>query len=346
MDKISLPTISICMATLNAESVLEECLERLSKQDYPKEKIELLVGDGGSIDKTREIVEKFEGKIFENPLKTAEAGKAVATKRARNDLVLILDSDNYLPSNDWLKKMVLPFQDPEIKLSEPIKYTWRREGGYIERYSALTGVNDPVCLYLGNYDRWNYLTQKWTAVPHEEEDKGGYLKVKLGKGGIPTIGANGTIFRRNFLRSLKIEKYLFDIDIVAKEIAERGFIIIAKVKIGIIHTFCENNFKKFVRKQQRRIKDYIFHKKNKSRNFDWDKFEFGGESSLGLIKFLLYTVLVLPLFFQVFRGYFRKKDPAWFFHIPACWITLIVYSWGKIVGTFNQEELKRDNWKQ
>ena len=105
--------------------------------------------------------------------------------------------------------MVKPFEDTAIKLSEPIKYTWRKEGGYIERYSALIGMNDPVCLFLGNYDRWNYLTQKWTEVKHIKEDKGGYLKISLDKNGIPTVGANGTIFRSNFLKSMVVSGNTF-----------------------------------------------------------------------------------------------------------------------------------------
>lgn len=340
------PSISVCMATLNAQSVLDECLKRLFSQNYDKEKIELLVGDGGSKDRTREIVEKYGGKIFENPLRTAEAGKAVAVRQAQNDLILILDSDNFLPDNNWLTRMVAPFSDPDIKLSEPIKYTWRREGGYIERYSALIGMNDPLCLYLGNYDRWNYLTKKWTNVSHEEKDEGDYLKIKLGKSGIPTVGANGTIFRREFLQSINAADYLFDIDVIAKEISEKGFVYIAKVKVGIIHTFCEDNFFKFIRKQRRRIKDYTFHKKNQSRTFDWSKFELGGESSLGLVKFIIYTILIFPLLFQAILGFMRKRDVAWFFHILACWTTLIVYSVGKIEGIFSQKEMSREDWKQ
>lgn len=346
MQRNSFPTISVCMATLNAGSVLGECLERLGKQDYPKDKIELIIGDGGSTDNTEEIIKKYGGRIIFNPLKTGESGKAVAVKEAKNDLVLILDSDNYLPDDGWLKKMVTPFSDPDIKLSEPIRYTWRREGGYIERYCALIGMNDPICLFLGNYDRWNYLTRRWTDVPHKEEDREEYLKIELNKSGIPTVGANGTIFRREFLQGINIGSYLFDIDVIAKEIAEKGFVHIAKTKVGIIHTFCESDMSKFIRKQRRRIKDYTFHKKNKSRAFDWSKFEIGGESSLGLIKFILYTVLTLPLLAQVIVGYTRKNDLAWFFHIPACWITLMVYSFGKIEGIFNQKEMSRENWKQ
>lgn len=341
-----LPTISVCMATLNAQGVLEECLRRLAEQDYPKERVELIVGDGGSTDGTVGIVEKYGGKVFSNPLKTGESGKAVALRQARNELVLILDSDNFLPDSGWLRKMVVPFSDPEVKLSEPIRYTWRREGGYIERYCALIGMNDPLCLFLGNYDRWNYLTKKWTAVPHEEEDRSSYLKIKLTKAGIPTVGANGTIFRTEFLKTVNTGDYLFDIDVIAKEIFEKGSVHIAKVKVGIIHTFCEADFGKFIRKQKRRIKDYIFHRKNASRVFDWSRFEVGGESSLGLFKFVVYTLFIFPLIGQALIGYSRKKDPAWFFHLPACWTTLVVYAWGKFIGLFSQAEMSRENWKQ
>ncbi|OGY41708.1 MAG: hypothetical protein A2Y82_02380 [Candidatus Buchananbacteria bacterium RBG_13_36_9] len=341
-----LPTISVCMATLNAEIPLKECLERLFKQNYPMEKIELIVGDGNSADKTREIIKNYDGQIHDNPLKTGESGKAVAANFAKNDLILILDSDNYLPDRNWLSKMVEPFEDAQIKLAEPILYTWRKEGGYIERYCALIGANDPLCLFLGNYDRWNFLTQKWTEVKHEEADIGNYLKIKLTANGLPTVGANGTIFRRKFLQNLNISDYLFDIDIIAHEIKQNGFIYIAKVKTGIIHTFCENDFQKFIRKQKRRIKDYIFHKKNKSRAFDWEQYEFKGVNSKGLLKFIIYTILIVPLVCQALKGFYRKKDWAWFFHIPACWATLIIYSWGKLVGIFNQAEFNRNNWKQ
>lgn len=345
MKETEYPTISVCMATLNSAAILPECLGSLAIQDYPKDKIELIVGDGGSIDDTRAIVEQFGGKVFDNPLRTGESGKAVALKQAKNELVLILDSDNILPGKQWLKKMVLPFEDEQIQVSEPIRFTWRKEGGYIERYCALIGMNDPTCLFLGNYDRWNYVTQRWTDVPHAEEDEGTYLKVKLDTRGVPTIGANGTVFRREFLANKQKGDYLFDIDIIAKEISEKGFIYVAKVKEGIIHTFCESDFSKFIKKQQRRIKDYTFHKKNNSREFDWSKFE-KGFAAVRLLKFIVYTLVVFPLFFQAIKGYWRKPDKAWLFHVPACWATLIVYSWGRAVGFFKQEEMNRGGWKQ
>lgn len=339
-------TISVCIATLNAEKVLDECLELLSVQNYDKSEIELIAGDGGSTDRTLEILRKYEAKVYPNPLKTAEAGKAVAVKHAKNELILILDSDNFLPDKNWLKSMVKPFLDPDISMSEPIRYTWRKEGGYMERYSALIGMNDPVCLFIGNYDRWNYLTQKWTELPCVEEQKDGYIKVTLNKNGIPTIGANGTIFRKSFIDRTGIKDYLFDIDLIAKHIKDFGEIKIAKVDVGIIHTYCENSFKKFIRKQTRRVIDMNYYKKLGVRTFEWPSTNPLNRESLGITKFCLYTIFCVPLLIQSVIGYSRKNDLAWFIHYPACLVTMVIYIYYTLLLKIKDVEYKRSTWKQ
>ena len=74
---MNIPTVSIVIPTYNSEATLEECLESIKKQDYPAEKTEIIIADGGSTDKTLEIAGKYTQNIFNNPLKTGEAGKAV-----------------------------------------------------------------------------------------------------------------------------------------------------------------------------------------------------------------------------------------------------------------------------
>jgi hypothetical protein len=58
-------------------------------------------------------------------------------------------------------------------------------------------------------------------------------------------------------------------------------------------------------------------------------------------------VLVVPLLVQMARGYARKPDRAWLYHVPVCWITLWMYGWttlAKVVG-FKQAPVKRDVWQ-
>jgi glycosyltransferase involved in cell wall biosynthesis len=340
-SKIDWPSVSVVIPTLNAGSVLEQCLNDISTQDYPQEKIEIVIADGGSTDDTIKIAQKYGAKIYPNPLKTGEAGKAVGVKNANNELIALIDSDNFLPNESWFKQMVQPFLDnPEIIGSEPISYTYRKTDPLITRYSALLGMNDPLVLFTGNYDRHNYLTNKWTDVKHGEVDKGGYLEVTLDEKDLPTIGANGTFLKTKQLQK-EVQKldYLFDIDIIY-ELVKSGQNKFAKVKVGIIHVFCRNTGK-FIIKQRRRIQDYLFYNSKNLRKYPW-----GGISKFKLVKFTLYSQLIIPTTLQAIIGYIKKPDSAWFFHPFACWITFWIYGWNKFMGIFTIKESNRQKWSQ
>lgn len=188
--------ISIVTPTFNIMRTLDEYMGAILRQDYPHDRMEIIFADGGSKDGSLERIRKyakevdFNISVYENPLKTAEAGKAVAVRKARGDVVLLLDSDNIMPDDEWLMRMTEPFEDDSIVASEPIEYTYRKEDSIINRYCALIGMNDPLCMFTGNYDRYCRITNKWTEVDREEEDRGRYLAIKFREDMIPTIGAN------------------------------------------------------------------------------------------------------------------------------------------------------------
>lgn len=306
------------------------------------EKIEIIVADAGSTDNTCEIALKAGAIVIDNQLKTGEAGKAAGLKLASNDLIALIDSDNILPTKDWLKKMVAPFvKDTEIICSEPWEFTYRREAGIIERYSALFGVNDPFVLFTGKYDKLNRLKNVWTEIKLSQIDHGDWLEVELRSDtAVPTIGANGTFFRSDFLKNQIETDYLFDIDVVMIALKKLGSLKIAKVKVGIIHTYCEGSIAKFARKQRRRVLDYEFHKRE--REVEWGS----QDMSMPMIKFLVSTVTVIPLLVDSIRGYIKIPDFAWFLHPILCWITLYEYGTGKVRSIIVKSEFDRNNWKQ
>src|SRR5207237_8233395 len=84
----------------------------------------------------------------------------------------------------------------------------------LDRYFALTGINDPVSLFMRNYGRYSYLTGKWTGMTHTEEVGKGYLIAELSPGHVPTMGANGFLARTAIIRSAGESQYYFDIDVV------------------------------------------------------------------------------------------------------------------------------------
>ncbi len=49
-------TISIIIPTLNSARTLKDCLDSIAIQDYPKDKIEIIIADGGSTDDTMAII--------------------------------------------------------------------------------------------------------------------------------------------------------------------------------------------------------------------------------------------------------------------------------------------------
>ncbi|MCL5951628.1 MAG: glycosyltransferase family 2 protein [Chloroflexi bacterium] len=333
-------SVSILIPTLNAGRVLEACLASIAQQDYDPDRVEIVVADGGSTDQTLTIARRYTDRIYPNPRQTGEAGKAVALQHASGEIAAFIDSDNILPQRDWLARMVAPFDDAEIVAAEPIEYTYRRQDGYITRYCALMGMNDPLCLFLGNYDRYCTLTGKWTGMPVAVEDKGTFLKVTLEGARLPTIGANGFLVRRSALDGCSVRDYVFDIDVVY-ELLQQGQCKFAKVKTGIVHVF-SGSAGTFVRKQRRRIKDYLFFSRSRLRKYPWKSTAKGR-----LAKFVLYGATVVPLWIQSLIGFTRKPDWAWAFHPFACWITLFVYGAETIRGTLPGAQLQsREHWGQ
>lgn len=110
------PTISILVAARNEEDNILNCLTHLDALDYPKDKIEILIGNDHSDDATQQIAEKFiAGKPHfrllnlqgdEHPQTRGKARVlAVLGEAAKGDILLITDADITVNSQ-WAKGMV------------------------------------------------------------------------------------------------------------------------------------------------------------------------------------------------------------------------------------------------
>ena len=342
MTKGNEPKISIITPTLNSSRTIKLYFEAIKMQKY-NGSVEVLIIDGGSMDDTLDFAKKYNNKIFFNKLKTAESGKALGVKKSTGSICAFIDSDNILPDKYWLRKMVLSFMvDSQIMATEPIKFTYRVKDHWLTRYFALIGMGDPINLFIGNYDKYSYITNKWTNLKLKEENKNGYTKVKL-ENRIPTIGANGFLIKKEALTSYELGDYLFDVDLL-ETLTKRSPIFISKVDVGIVHLF-SSDISTFIRKQRRRIRDYLYHYYYKNSK----KTENSLESPFifwGIVKFIASCISVFPLIFQLFVGFTRKRDVVWLFHLPACYITLFVYTYETIRSLFIKEEYSRENWKQ
>ena len=97
---------SICIPTLNEEKYVGGILSCLEKQTFKD--FEVIVVDGGSQDKTKEIVLKFSGKYPIQFLKSPQRGvsfqRNYAAKKASGQYVIFFDADVMI-ENDFLERI-------------------------------------------------------------------------------------------------------------------------------------------------------------------------------------------------------------------------------------------------
>jgi glycosyltransferase involved in cell wall biosynthesis len=78
-DLSGTPSISVVIPVYNEERHIEECLDSVLAQDYPADRYEVIVADGGSDDQTRDIVERIATRhpnvrLIDNPGRLQAAG--------------------------------------------------------------------------------------------------------------------------------------------------------------------------------------------------------------------------------------------------------------------------------
>jgi glycosyltransferase involved in cell wall biosynthesis len=87
------PRISIVIPTKNSQKTLGLCLQSIKDQSY--ENYELIIVDGLSTDKTREIADQFINRIYSSNIGRSEA-RNFGFSKANGDIFLSIDSDMVL----------------------------------------------------------------------------------------------------------------------------------------------------------------------------------------------------------------------------------------------------------
>ncbi len=90
------PRVTIAMPAFNEEHFIEACIASVQVQDYPAELIEILVADGRSTDRTREILARLGAedpriKVVDNPARIQAAGLGLIVKQATGDVIVRMD---------------------------------------------------------------------------------------------------------------------------------------------------------------------------------------------------------------------------------------------------------------
>lgn len=90
------PLVSILIPIRNEARYIDKCLKAVLKQDYPAERIEILIADGMSDDGTRGLLKAFHindsrVKLFDNPGKIVASGLNLLTRQAKGEVLVRVD---------------------------------------------------------------------------------------------------------------------------------------------------------------------------------------------------------------------------------------------------------------
>jgi glycosyltransferase involved in cell wall biosynthesis len=104
--------VSVIIPCRNEEQHIFECLESILNQDYSKEKMEVLVVDGMSMDKTREIIKKIKNQtlktkieILDNPRIITPSAMNIGIKNAKGEIIIKMDAHSVY-ERDYVSKCV------------------------------------------------------------------------------------------------------------------------------------------------------------------------------------------------------------------------------------------------
>jgi len=107
------PSVTVIVPVKNGEQTIQPLLESLQKLDYDPKKVEVVVVDGNSEDKTREIVKKYPVKLVIEDKKGINLARNMGIKNSNGEIIAFTDSDCIVPSN-WITKIVENFKDPQV----------------------------------------------------------------------------------------------------------------------------------------------------------------------------------------------------------------------------------------
>jgi len=154
MKQRFLPKTSVIVPVYNGEADLPELINCLQAQTYPGDRVEYLLVDNGSSDRTASVIQTAIQEtaslgitlryLQENKIQSSYAARNTGIRAAKSEILAFTDAD-CRPQPDWLDSLILPFADSAV-------------GVVVGEIVALPGKS----LLEKHADRHNVLSQQHT----------------------------------------------------------------------------------------------------------------------------------------------------------------------------------------
>lgn len=190
----SFPFVSIIIPCRNEEKFIGNCMDSVLANDYPKDKIEVLVVDGMSEDKSKEILGGYSRqyefiKVIDNPRKITPCAFNTGIRNSNGEIIMILGSHSTY-QKDYISKCVQYLKEFEADNVGGIIVTLPREDTFMGKAvtaalssrfgvggsSFRTGVKEPTwvdtvfggCYKKNVFDRVGFFNENLVSTQDME----------------------------------------------------------------------------------------------------------------------------------------------------------------------------------
>jgi len=306
----SLPRISVIMPTLNVEPLLNNVLTSIARQTYPQDKIEIILADAHSTDRTREIAKKYGALVLDDNGKNMEEGKRLALRHATGEYILFVDADNEITHTDYVELAVTALAaNPQALGVEGYYLPSPKMSSFCAYLSHLLHISDPICWLMSSNPRLvarDGETERW-ILPD-------------GTYSYP-LGANGFVYRRADLQSVQANEKFQDTH-VALFLMKNGKREWLRIRGRGVHHFYVQTLWKFVQKRRRATVHFL--RVQEEMPVNWMK----EKPPVPIWLAAVYCVTFFGPLWHTLSGIFRDGDVRWLWHLLACPASVLGNAWG------------------
>ncbi|MFA5258565.1 MAG: glycosyltransferase family 2 protein [Candidatus Pacearchaeota archaeon] len=288
------PKISIVICTYNGEKIISRCIDSILNQEYKN--FEILCVDGGSKDKTLEIIKNYSDKrikIINNKNRLPEGvgnGKWLGFKKCRGEIIGFIDQDNELQRKDLLNIIIKTFKQEKnvVGILGGLKHEALSKP--VTRYISLIGTDS-----FFSYRSIDFLRNINDYSINNDLDG---INIELDN--TQLTGGNCFFYKKNDLK--KIGGYSQDV-IIIKDLVKVGKNKLLIVIDSTTH-YSEESFLKLIKKKFRWGKVYFKDKKQKTFNY----FPNTHLEKITFFKTIIFNLLILPNFYYSIKLYNKSRD--------------------------------------
>jgi glycosyltransferase involved in cell wall biosynthesis len=304
------PRVSFIIPTLNTEAILENCLAAIARQTYPRNRYEIILADAHSKDRTREIGKKFGAVILDDNGKNMEEGKRLALQHATGEFIVFVDADNEITHTDYIELAVkaLTANPPALGV-ESYYLPSPKMSSFCAYLTHRLHISDPIAWLMSTNPKLvarDGEVERWTLP-------GDSLSYPL--------GANGFVFRRADLESVKANEHFQDTH-AAMHLMREGKREWLRISGRGVHHYYVQTWWGFVKKRRRATVHFL--RVQEEMPVNWMK----EKPLVPLWLAAVYCVTFLGPIFHTLRGLMRDHDARWLWHLPACVGSVLGNAWG------------------